>query len=124
MTALQLVTKQRTRNVSRKGKEQCDWCDETGFVVAGIRQARSVSLVDGETIERLVEYEEVAPCPHCERGFAVEFPNAERIGQGKPGIRPPWDMEKGFWQGHSTADIRPMVERVEPPEAEPGENAA
>src|SRR5207247_170349 len=118
------VTKVRTKNMS--ARETCDWCDETGFVIASIRQERSARLVDGEIIEQVVEHEEMGPCPHCERGFAVEFPNAKRFeGSGRPaGIEPPWDREEGFWKGRSTGDIRPMVERGQAPKADEGEGAA
>lgn len=95
---------QRTRNITRK--EQCRFCDDTGFVVVQTRPEEWIQHVTARgrsvKVRRSWEIEEHGPCPFCERGYAEEHGH-----DGKPDhAKPPWHRT-GFWQGRDTADLRP-----------------
>jgi hypothetical protein len=84
----------RTRNVS--AKERCRYCLDTGYVVVQTRAER---------------WEEMGPCPMCERGFAEEFPDYSRCTKAAP-VRTPWG-DDGFWKGRPPVDLQP-VESADP----------
>jgi hypothetical protein len=86
----------RTQNVS--ARERCRYCLDTGYVVVQTRTAvwRKTSG----------EFEEVGPCPMCERGFGEEFPDYSRCTKTPP-VRSPWG-EGGFWKGRSPVELQPL----------------
>lgn len=66
------------------GSRHCAYCRDDGLVVVNER-------ADGA--------EEMGPCPHCERGHLLEFP------EGKPG---PWG-QAGYWKGRDAGHLRPVL---------------
>lgn len=79
----------RTQNVSQD--EHCRYCCGTG-----VKSGMGWVFVGWSGVGT----EQLAPCPFCEAGFAVEFPEG---GKG------PWGAD-GFWQGRSTAGVEPTCE--------------
>lgn len=69
----------RVANVSSKA--HCEWCCDDGYVLVGYNRLGT---------------DEMGPCPYCEKGFAIEFPEKPRVG--------PWGIE-GYWRGRSTTGI-------------------
>lgn len=104
----------RTRNLSpaRHRREQCWYCDDTGWVVVQTRPAQRFAL-NGRIHEPAEGacYEEMAPCPFCERGYGLEFPAADA------NVKPPWGID-GFWQGRDIPEIEPMRRGAPMPPAE------
>lgn len=79
----------RIRNVTTT--DACPWCED-GLAISAWRNFGK---------GRLPEY---APCPHCEKGAAIEFQTGVQTKAGCPPIRPRWP--NGYWQGRD-----PVVER-------------
>ena len=77
----------RTRNVSER--ETCDWCFDEGLVTVGTRPEGNGHL------------DMYGPCPYCEIGLKIEFPEKSR--------RPPWGPE-GYWQGRDPGLTKPKPE--------------
>jgi hypothetical protein len=97
----------RTRNVtlSKTLRETCQRCDDTGYVVVQTRPAEPYVL-GGNRVEPAEGacYDEMGPCPFCEKGAAEEFPDESKQNKAKP-ITSPWDAGEGFWQGRAPTDI-------------------
>lgn len=79
----------RTKNLTERAA--CNYCRETGYVIA-----------EGPAGDYDCAY---APCPFCEIGYREEFPDLTEKKAHK--IRPPWDPEKGYWQGRSISYLEP-----------------
>jgi hypothetical protein len=67
----------RTRNIT--GRDHCRFCGDDAQVVVAIEKRR---WKDTEA-----SYEQMGPCPHCERGYRLEY-----------GADSPWKPD-GYWQG-------------------------
>jgi hypothetical protein len=99
-----------TQNIS--GRERCRYCLDTGYVTVQMRSdpwTRGVAVKgqkDRELKTTVGEYEELGPCPMCERGFGEEFPDYSRCAKTPP-VRSPWG-EEGFWKGRAPVDLQPM----------------
>lgn len=98
----------RVQNVSGHG--HCEYCCGTG------NQPDHVSRSPGGWV--FVGYsgvgtDQLAPCPYCEAGWIVEFPEK---GKG------PWGFE-GYWRGRETAGLEKTCRCSEKP-LSPVENKA
>lgn len=87
MSAQADVARAPRRIANVTGEETCSRCGDEGMLVV------CVETRDG------AEYDQVGPCPFCERGYRAEF----GIGRDKDGNeiqarRPLWGAE-GFWRG-------------------------
>ena len=80
---VRLVKDEAERRREPESREtQCEVCDDDGMVTVG---------------RPLGSTEEVAPCPACSRGKAIEFP-LEKVG--------PWGRD-GFWRGRKFTKVGP-----------------
>ena len=105
-----------SRSQNRTGSERCGYCLDEGQVVVLLRAlGPAVELVNG-VIRRKKRrgpeppgYEEMAPCPYCEHGYHVEFPqpNAKNAKPG-PG---PWGKH-GFW-ADAASELAHGIEKLQ-----------
>jgi hypothetical protein len=82
---VRLSERRRTRNITES--ERCRRCQDDGLFVVGAERRN----LQG----RLFDHDVCAPCPDCERGHRIEFP--ER-GDGI------WGRD-GFWRGRSPEQL-------------------
>lgn len=71
------------RICNMSARDTCEFCLNEGLVMVGTRAEGTRPM------------EMYGPCPHCERGFRIEFPDKDR---------PRW--ENGYWQGRDV-DVQP-----------------
>lgn len=100
-TVVDFPSTRRRRNFT--GSEDCRTCENSAWVVAAVEQRPIQRLEGGKTVVVGHHDEEtLGPCPHCERGFRLEF----GIGKTKDGAEytndngGPWGRE-GFWRGRA-----------------------
>src|SRR6266542_2243681 len=92
-----LPAEARTQNVS--AKNSCRWCGDEGMAPVQVRPAHEHLRCGKHVFAAPANsgYEEFAPCPYCEKGFAVEFPTANPKS-GRPTDAGPWGKD-GYWRG-------------------------
>lgn len=91
-----LPAEARIRNVT--SKDTCGYCLNDGLVVTSTRPSKNPES----------PFEQMGPCPYCERGFAHEFPN-ETKGPwvGRPGV---WG-EDGYWSSRRPEEAAAIVKQ-------------
>lgn len=87
----------RTKNIGG-GKSFCSWCADTGWVTANLRAAKQSAWARQRNIQPNGWYEEVAPCPYCAKGYALEFPEKST---------PVWGVD-GYWKHIDEVVLEPM----------------
>lgn len=89
----------------------CAFCDNTGWVVVDTgtplgkewetwaTQVKGMPVPERQRkqLTRDIYGEALGPCPHCERGKTLEFPQEGRGRWGKD----------GYWRGKSTSFLHP-----------------
>lgn len=90
------------------GGPRCLHCDDDGQLVVLLRKPDPTFISGGKLIEPNVteRFEEMAPCPHCTKGFRVEFgigvkknTRDEIIDAWHPSPSGgPWGRD-GYWKG-------------------------
>jgi hypothetical protein len=107
----------------KSGRVICRYCFDTGWVMVALRDPTPATvvargkLVQVQTaLERVqtadmtadvdgLRHEEMAPCPMCQVGYRVEFPQPSDKNPN-PG-RGPFG-EDGYWKGRDAVDLVPM----------------
>ena len=127
----------RVRNVEdaarHKDQVMCLTCGDTGWVVAVIRKDAVVkhyrirdgkrvpvscaALADRSELAGTASFEEMGPCPMCQRGWFEEFGDAEKQTK-QPPVKPWWLEDKrggtgSFWGPRDYVELVPMYSSEE-----------